>query len=370
MSGRTWGPRSRTTRRTARLAGFAGVVALSVTGGGVAAAPSAEAATPHYTLTVAPDAVQRFTGINDNGDIIGIGLSGSQAGFVIKAGTTTPVFLSTAADPGNAHQFTDAHAINGQGMVVGDIFPAGGPDILRAARWPSPGATGVDLGVDPAQPFFDVEATGINDSGLIAGRTVDPAGKVTAWTVNGSTITRLPFLPGGAQARARAVNNAGLVVGGSAVSASVVSAAAWQHGRVRDLGVLPGGNFAEAVAVNSAGVAVGVSNNTPSGEGVSQRAVRFSGGTVTDLNIPGTGPIANSTANDINDSGVIVGALPSGGAYVYRDGTATDLNTLVPAGTGFHITNATAINNKGAIVGTAQKGFGGRTFGVLLTPAP
>ncbi|WP_370941991.1 hypothetical protein AB5J62_23055 [Amycolatopsis sp. cg5] len=354
---------SRRTRRS-RNACLAGAVAMALIGGSA----TAVAATPHYTLTVAPDSVQRFTGINDNGDAIGIGMSGSQSGFVIKAGTTTPIFLSTMADPGNAHQFTEAHAINDKGEVVGDIFPSGSPNILRAARWPTAGATGVDLGVDPAQPFFDVEATGINDNGLIAGRTVDSASKVTAWTVNGGKITRLPFLPGGAQARARAVNDSGLVVGSSAISASATSAAAWQDGQVRDLGVLPGGNFAEALAVNSAGVAVGVSNTTPSGDGIAQRAVEFVGGKVLDLNIPGTGPIANSTATGINDSGVIVGALPNGGAYVYRDGVATDLNTLIPPGTGFHIINATAINNSGTIVGTARKGFGGRTFGVLLTP--
>ncbi|MFD9894700.1 hypothetical protein ACFWY9_35585 [Amycolatopsis sp. NPDC059027] len=349
----------------------ASVVTLSVTGS-LAVAPRAMAATPRYTLTVGPDAVQRYTGINDNGDIIGVGQqAGAQngEGFVLKAGTNTPTFLSTAADPGNTRQFTTPHAINTHGAVAGDVFPSGSANIRRATRWPTPGASGVDLGVDPNQPFFDVEATGINDTGLIAGRTVDPASKVTAWTVSGSTITRLPSLPGGRQARALAVNNTGLVVGSSASSASAVSASAWQNGQVRNLGALPGGDFAEADAVNSAGVAVGVSNTTPSGDGVDLHAVKFSGGTVTDLNIPGTSTLANATATGINDSGVIVGALPNGGAYVYRNGVATDLNTLIPANSGFRIVNATGINDKGAIVGVARKGFGGRTFGVLLTPA-
>ncbi len=353
-----------------RLA-FVGAVVLSVTGGGLAVVPPAHAATPRYTLSVGPDAVQRYLGVNGNGDIIGTGQQvGAQngEGFVIKAGTNTPVFLSTAGDPGNTAQFTTPHSISDDGVVVGDIFPFN-TSIHRAARWSVAGATGVDLGVDPSQPFFDVEATAVNGGGLVAGRTVDPASKVTAWTVTGTTITKLPFLPGGAQGRALAVNGTGLAVGSSAISTTVVSAAAWQNGQVRDLGLLPGGDFAEADAVNSAGVAVGVSNTAPGGDGAGLHAVKFSGGTVTDLNIPGTTALANATATGINDSGVIIGSLPNGGAYVYRDGVATDLNTLIPPNSGFHITKATGINNNGVIVGIAQKGFGGRTFGVVLTPA-
>ncbi|MFD9891424.1 hypothetical protein ACFWY9_18955 [Amycolatopsis sp. NPDC059027] len=48
MSGRTWGFRS--TRRAARLAGLAGAVVLSASGGGMAVAPSAAAAAPHSTV--------------------------------------------------------------------------------------------------------------------------------------------------------------------------------------------------------------------------------------------------------------------------------------------------------------------------------
>ena len=59
----------------------------------------------------------------------------------------------------------------------------------------------------------------------------------------------------------------------------------------------------------------------------------------------------------INDNGVILG-----GDQIYRGGTLQNLNNLIPAGSGFTIDNATAINDKGQIVAEA----GGHTL--LLTP--
>jgi probable HAF family extracellular repeat protein len=72
-------------------------------------------------------------------------------------------------------------------------------------------------------------------------------------------------------------------------------------------------------------------------------------------------------AEDINDAGQIVG-WTTGGAYIYENGVVTNLNTLIPPGTGFNLQAATGINNAGQIVGY---GFaGGRTRAFLLTPVP
>jgi hypothetical protein len=58
---------------------------------------------------------------------------------------------------------------------------------------------------------------------------------------------------------------------------------------------------------------------------------------------------------DINNAGDIVATIDTGGGgrvpYLYRDGSWTNLNNLMPAGTGFTIQFVTAINNRGWIVG-------------------
>ncbi|TYB48940.1 hypothetical protein [Actinomadura chibensis] len=364
------------TRKTfrARAAVVAGTAALAVAGTG-AVAP-ARAAVPHYTLTVGPAAAQRYTDINDRGDIIGVGQQpGAQNGqaFVIKAGTSTPQFLSTPSDPGNTRQYTEPLAINNNGVTVGDTYltPTTGPvlNVHRPTRWDGPGATGVDLGVDPDRSFFDVRATGINDSGLIVGKTLQADDHTDAWTVNGTTITRLPPLPGGTEARANGVNDNGVVVGAAiAADKATIPAVEWVNGQIRSLGILPGGTYAEARAVNSSGVAVGQSTVTTGKELGLSHAVVFSGGDVTDLNVPGTGR-GDTVANAVNDDGTIVGQAVATG-FVYQNGVATDLSTLIPAGTGFHILTATGINNHGDIVGLATKtanGTGTR-YPVLLTP--
>jgi chitinase len=84
-------------------------------------------------------------------------------------------------------------------------------------------------------------------------------------------------------------------------------------------------------------------------------------------------PSSEVYAGDINDAGVVVGSMRAGGAvsnfhgWVYMDGTVTNLNTLIPAGTGLHIAYANAINNAGQIAATAFDAQG-HYHAVLLTP--
>jgi probable HAF family extracellular repeat protein len=102
-----------------------------------------------------------------------------------------------------------------------------------------------------------------------------------------------------------------------------------------------------------AGEAVGASSNDGGTFGI-RHAVVFAHGTVTDLNVRGTG-IGDSaaSANAINNNGVIVGADGAGDAFIYRNGQATDLNTLIPPNSGYRLGTATGINDAGDIVGAA-----------------
>jgi hypothetical protein len=67
---------------------------------------------------------------------------------------------------------------------------------------------------------------------------------------------------------------------------------------------------------------------------------------------------------------VIVGQDSDGSAFVYSDGVITNLNSLVPAGSGLTLNNAFAINNSGQILVQATNNATGAQVGVLLTPAP
>ena len=66
---------------------------------------------------------------------------------------------------------------------------------------------------------------------------------------------------------------------------------------------------------------------------------------------------ANSSARGINDSGQVVGSSSITGdavshAFIYTEGVMYDLNTLIPAGSGWiQLTEATAINRDGQIAG-------------------
>ena len=80
----------------------------------------------------------------------------------------------------------------------------------------------------------------------------------------------------------------------------------------------------------------------------------YSNGTITDL--------GGFLAAAINDNGVIVG-----GPSIDTGGTVQNLNNLIPAGSGYQIQNATAINDNGQIVANATNTVTGQTHALLLT---
>lgn len=205
----------------------------------------------------------------------------------------------------------------------------------------------------------DADAFGINRNqqivGTQAGRTVTP------WLLQGTTVTNLPTLSGSTTTEARAININGVVVGDAQKSGSEV-AAEWVNGKVSSLGTLNGGTFSEALAVNSSGQAVGAA--TAPGDPINLfRAVMFSNGQAIDLNVPGEGVQNAAHATAINDNGVIVGddgiqpglsLLGLGNGFIYQNGKATELNTLIAPTPNVRLAGATGINNAGDIVGIAD----------------
>ena len=84
-------------------------------------------------------------------------------------------------------------------------------------------------------------------------------------------------------------------------------------------------------------------------------------------------PSSEAYASDINDHGVIVGTMRAGGgvshwhAFVHVNGVTTNLNSLIPPGSGLHLAYANGINNDGQIVGMAYDAQF-RQHAYLLTP--
>ena len=102
---------------------------------------------------------------------------------------------------------------------------------------------------------------------------------------------------------------------------------------------------------------------------ITSKAFLYKNGVMNVLPVPSW----ESYGGDINDSGVVVGTMRAGGGSRTATRTSsptasgTNLNSLIPSGSGLHLAFARGINNAGQIVGTAFDAQG-RYHAFLLTP--
>lgn len=230
---------------------------------------------------------------------------------------------------------TIAYGINNSGQVAGFSYTSGN-SFLHAFRFNN----GLqDLGALPGSGA-NSGAGAINNGGQATG-IMDQhpgSGDYIAVRYDGNTITRIGALPGHDASLALGINNAGVVVGESIVfpPATLTRAFLYKNQSIRDLGTL-GGNRTSALGVNIHEVVVGWG--------------QFSGQTRFDY------------------------WHIYGHAFIYDHGNLgriRDLNDkdLTDPYSGFELLKASAINDKGQIVGYGERNKMLHAFRTETVPKP
>jgi probable HAF family extracellular repeat protein len=149
---------------------------------------------------------------------------------------------------------------------------------------------------------------------------------------------------GGTSSFAADVNGRGQIVGGSSTADGLTHAFLWQEGVMTDLGTL-GGNTSEATEINENGQVVGRSADA-AGE---THAFLWTDGVMQDL-----GPVAAFSAVRINARGQVAWTSWTTGeprrAFLWTDGVTQELGTLGDTGWA----GARALNDRGQVVGESN----------------
>ena len=247
---------------------------------------------------------------------------------------------------------SEGRAINLAGTVAGWANTKSG---ARDAFVEPNGKKMVDLGALAPLAGWESTATGINDVGEVAGWFgFDPGSH--AFLYSAGKVTVLPDLSSydGGQSTPGGINDNHQVVGSSDDANGDSHAVLWSNGKVTDLGTL-GGPSSAATAINNLGQIAGwAATSTGTAYFVD------SNGAMTNIgNYNGDNPEA------IDDSGVFVGSS----AFIYSGGTFRNLNNLIPAGSGYQLEDATAIDDKGQIVVNAYDTVTHQNRALLLNPS-
>jgi probable HAF family extracellular repeat protein len=321
-------------------------------------------------------------GVSENGSIDPA--TGYPAYNAVVWSRETPVDLGTF---GGTDSMT--YAVNDWGQVAGwssnaipDSYTAGlGPCAtldcwpvttqIRALLWQN--GRKQDLGT--LGTGNDAAANLINDLGMVGGvsytnTTPSDLGIPTQdpffWLAG--RMTDLGTLGSGHYSYPNWMNIWGQMVGASAPADSWFHAFFWNGGQMQDLGLPLGGDFSNANWINDVGQIVGDAS-FPGDQ--TYHAVLWSHGRASDLGVvSGAGC---SYATTINLVGQVAGDLANCttgedvGAFLWQNGTMYDLNTLIPPGSGFTVTEVWQINDQGEIAGNAALADG-YFHAVLLVP--
>jgi probable HAF family extracellular repeat protein len=299
--------------------------------------------------------------LNDNGQVAGsmvVDPCCDVRAFLWTAGTMKD--LSVYLPRGQSSSASYATGISPSGVVSGGVDAFTAPNTSTICGFVLQGSR-AQCGTK-AYVLNDV-----NDTRTAVGHGKGPDVCIAAKSVKGRTVRLLPSF-GECLSDAMAINASGQIVGQVEVPSGSGHAALWEGSSVRDLGTL-GGCDSWATDINDAGMIVG--RSAPAGQcGALYKGFRWSNGRMTLLPpLPG---FATSHAAAVNSSGATVGhsvqALSNETRAVVWDARnrISDLNALLPPGSGWFLVVANDINASGQIVGTGV--HDGQTRGFLLTP--
>jgi len=370
-----------------------GSVALALTLYG-AAAFAQSTITP---ITIPGAASLAVSGLNTNGHV---------AGYYLTADSMQRAFFwadGTGIDLGSlGGSATVANALNNLGQVAGYSSTAGdaqyhpfifsGGSLLDLGTLGGPVASLVSIndagqatGYSYISPIsLDYRAVLTTGSGLLnlgtlggsfsSGNAINSLGQVAgesslsgnflnhAFLYSGGVMRDLGTF-GGSSSTAFALNDAGHVTGQANTSGDLETHAFLFDGTtLRDLGTL-GGTYSGGYKINNAGQVAG--DSEMDGD-LDHHAFLYSNGTMLDL---GTLGGANSSAWSLNNLGHVVGVASDASgedrAYLWKDGVMTDLNSLLPAHSGWQLTGAYFIDDHGHIAGAGL--FQGAANWFLMT---
>lgn len=220
----------------------------------------------------------------------------------------------------------------------------------------------------------NASANGLNNRGEVVGISETPSAdacspdflQVEAALWRDGHVSELPPLPGDSDGEAIAVNDDGDVIGLTGCATGTIHAIVWRYGAPTDLGNLGGEQFNIPGGINNRGQITGESDLA--GE-TTHHAFFWDRGVMTDLGtLPG---YAASVGNGINNREQVVGFGDNGVlqvAVLWEGGVATDLNTLIAPNSGWFLSEALSINERGEITGYAFSNSTGFVQTFILTP--
>lgn len=310
-------------------------------------------------------------GINNSGQVTGYSITASGIyAFLYSNGTmqslgTLPTRLGSYG-----------RAINDSSQVAGF---AQGPYPIQAFLYS--GGSMQNIGTLPNG--WAAGATGINNSGQVTGwsQPYIPRFGVNhehAFIYQNGSMTDLGSLgTGTANASAgNGINNKGDVTGwtggGTGGVNTAVHAFIYSNGVMQDINNLAGANASYGLAINNSDQVTGWYNSPSTG----QRAFLYSGGQMVGLGTLKEGQFAGqySMGNAINSAGQVVGwsdvFIGNSNnqvqhAFIYSNGTMTDLNSLLSPNSGWDLTSAQGINDHGQITGYGT--FNGQTQAFVMS---
>jgi len=253
------------------------------------------------------------------------------------------------------------NGINASGQVAG--YSTNSKGTYRAFLATNGSLTDIgDLGGGSAVAY------GINDLGWAVGSAVTANGENHPFLYRNGKMLDLGTL--GSKNNdwwnsAQGVNNSGVVAGTSYDATGNFFGFVWKNGKMTKMGTL-GGLWSQVYGINNKGQTTGLAY-TKNGS-----AHAFIANCAT-CALKDLGTITGNTSTvwgfAINDSGVVVGQTTFQNTYhafVYSGGKMKDLNSMIPAGLGWALTEANGINASGQIVGMGT--INGVEHGYLLTP--